>query len=128
MGWERICFSGVEFEDQRYLKKYLRRDLVGRVIYGYCQTNDEKFEKPTPTVPELKKSQKIIIHEKLKNIFISKVFFPVNIEDTTMNRYRLENQSNHNILVLRGGTLYCCTIFKCYYRRTKHCTVLTGLH
>lgn len=51
MSWERICFSGVEFEDQRYLKKYLRRELVGRVIYGYRQTNDEKFEKTNANDP-----------------------------------------------------------------------------
>lgn len=74
-----------------------------------------------------KKSQKIIIHVKLKNIFISKNFFSRNhrrFHDEQIPSWK----SNHNIIVLRGGTLHCCAIFKCYHRQTKHCTVLTGLH
>lgn len=76
---------------------------------------------------KFKKSQKVIIHVKLKNIFTSKNFFSRKhrgFHDEQIPSWK----SNHNIIVLRGGTLYCCTIFKGYYRQTKHCTVLTGLH
>lgn len=92
MGWEKVASAVSNLKIKDTWRNIYDENLLAVLFMVTVKQMMKSSRKPTPTIPELKKSQKIIIHEKLKNIFISKVFFPVNIEDFTMNRYCLENQ------------------------------------